>query len=216
MAESPNTRLVLIRHGESQVTVDQIVGGHQGCTGLSDEGRSQAKRLRERLERTGELADTAALYASVLPRAIETAEIIAPALGTGSLDVQQDCGVCEIHPGEADGLTWEQFRERFGVPSFLPADRYRSWAPGAESWAEFVARVGTTLVDIATRHAGETVVVACHGGVIESSFVALGGLPIARPFDLLATNTSVTEWVEGAEGRWRLARYNDAAHLYGP
>lgn len=195
------------------MTVDQVVGGHEGCTGLSPHGRKQAAALRDRLRRTGELSDVAALYASVLPRAIETAEIMAPALG--DLEVAQECGVCEIHPGEADGITWEEFKQRYGVPTRSPADRYRSWAPGAESWAMFVARVGASLLQLAERHAGHNVVIACHGGVIESSFVALGGLPIARPFDLFVENTSMTEWVTADDdgGRWHLARYNDAAHL---
>ena len=90
--------------------VDSIVGGHEGCRGLSDRGRRQVEALRDRLVATGELrAD--ALYASVLPRAIQTAEILAPALG--GLDVRQDCDLCEHHPGEGDGLTWAEFEERY-------------------------------------------------------------------------------------------------------
>jgi broad specificity phosphatase PhoE len=204
------TRLVLIRHGESEATVNQVVGGHKGCTGLSPLGRKQAAVLRDRLKRTGELADTAALYASVLPRAVETGAILAPALGTGDLDVVEECGLCEIHPGEADGLTWREFQQRYGAPD---GDRYKTWAPGAESWAMFVARVGTALHQLAERHAGQTVVVACHGGVVESSFMAFGGLPLNRPYDMFVTNTSLTEWVQTEGRRWRLVRYNDSAHL---
>ena len=75
------TRLVLIRHGESRSTIDRVVGGHEGCGGLTDRGVLQAKALYERLDRTGELAGATTLLTSVLPRAIQTAEIIAPALG---------------------------------------------------------------------------------------------------------------------------------------
>ncbi|HZI36988.1 MAG TPA: phosphoglycerate mutase family protein, partial [Acidimicrobiia bacterium] len=73
------TRLVLIRHGESRSTVDRVVGGHRGCSGLTDRGVRQAKALRDRLTETGELAAATAVLTSVLPRAIETADIIAPA-----------------------------------------------------------------------------------------------------------------------------------------
>ena len=204
------TRITLIRHGESQVTVDQVVGGHEGCTGLSPLGRKQAESLRERLQRTGELSGAGALYASVLPRAVETAEVIAPALG--DLAVVQECGVCEVHPGEADGLTWNEFRQRYG-------DHEREddtpWAPGSESRASFTARVGDALSEIVDRHVGEQVVVACHGGVVIASLTVLGGLPLRLPFDLFVENTSLTEWVLGEGGRWRLERYNDAAHLAG-
>jgi probable phosphoglycerate mutase len=211
LAES--TRLVLIRHGESQATVDQVVGGHAGCKGLSELGRRQCEALRSRLARTGELADCSALYASVLPRAVETAAVLAPALG--GLEVVQDCGLCEVHPGEADGLTWDEFGRRYGRPEGEVF--FRRWAPGAESWSEFLARAGTALVMLADRHPGETVVVACHGGIVEAAFVALGHLPLHKPFDTFVLNTALTEWRGSGsgtgEGRWHLARYNDAAHL---
>ena len=63
------TRIVLVRHGEAQSHVEGVVGGRQGCSGLSDLGRRQAEALRDRLDRTGELGEVAALYASTLPRA---------------------------------------------------------------------------------------------------------------------------------------------------
>lgn len=210
---------MLIRHGESRSTVEQVVGGHQGCSGLSDRGRAQAESLAARLKSTGELAGAGVLLTSILPRAIETAEIIAPAIG--GLVAEQDCDLCEIHPGEGDGLPWEEFRARY-MPADGARNPYKAWSPGGESWATFLARVGTTLGDVARRHEGETVVVVCHGGVIEGSFAAFGNQPLRRPFDLSVENTSITEWcqVDGATGmgsqpdvRWKLRRFNDAAHL---
>jgi probable phosphoglycerate mutase len=201
---------VLIRHGESEATVNQVVGGHSGCTGLSPLGRKQVEALRERLDASGELADAAALYASVMPRAVETAEILAPALG--DLSVVQECGVCEIHPGEADGLTWQEFTDRFGTPT---RDPFLPWAPGAESWAMFASRVGTALRDLTRRHADQLVVVACHAGVVDLSFVVFGRLPLELPFDRYVENTSLTEWQVPDGGRSRLVRFNDAAHLAG-
>ena len=55
------TRLVLVRHGEADCNVAKRFGGPAGCTGLSDKGRWQVEQLRDRLRRTGELADTSAL-----------------------------------------------------------------------------------------------------------------------------------------------------------
>src|SRR5438477_12586183 len=107
------TRIVLIRHGEAQSYVDHIVAGH-GCTGLSDRGREQASLLRERLVRTGELRDASAFYASLMRRAHETAKIIATGVGDGELEIRQDCGLCEQHPGEADGILFDEFIERYG------------------------------------------------------------------------------------------------------
>lgn len=212
------TRLVLIRHGESRSTVDQVVGGHEGCKGLSALGRRQAQALGDRLARTGELGEASVLLTSVLPRAIETAEIIAPALG--GLVAEQRCELCEIHPGEGDGLSWEEFRSRY-MPADGPRSPYQAWAPGSESWAVFFARAGTALLDVAKRHEGETVVVVCHGGVVEASLATFGHQPLRRAFDVAVENTSMTEWALAGDGaatgemRWRLVRFNDAAHLDG-
>src|SRR5438552_4463181 len=108
------TRIVLVRHGESMAQELQLVGGHAGCQGLTDRGRQQCELLRDRLLATGELADAAALYTSVMPRAIETAAIIAPAFG--GLEAVEECDFCEQHPGEADGLSWEEFERRYPAP----------------------------------------------------------------------------------------------------
>ena len=186
------TRLVLIRHGESRSTVDRVVGGHEGCGGLTDRGVLQAKALYERLARTGELAGAAALLTSVLPRAIETAEIIAPALG--GMTAEQRCELCEIHPGEADGLTWEEFGARYRPEGLASGNPFSPMAPGGESWGSFFVRVGEALLRAASDHAGRTAVVVCHGGVIEGSFAALGGLSLRRSFDVRVQNTSLTQW----------------------
>ena len=55
-------------------------GRAPGCREL---GRQQCERLAVRLTETGELTDVV-LYASHYPRAIETAELIAPAFGEPS------------------------------------------------------------------------------------------------------------------------------------
>ena len=212
--EAGPTRIVLVRHGEAQCHVDQIVGGLRGCSGLSDLGRRQAGALRDRLAASGELAGAGALYASTLPRAVETAELIAPAVG--GLAVKEDEDLCELHPGEADGITWEDFRERYTWPGGWDTSVYRPMAPGAESWAVFSARVGGVLSRLAEAHAGQTVVVACHGGVIDNSFRVLGQLPLSPQFLLRIENASITEWeraVGSGERRWTLVRFNDAAHL---
>ena len=209
------TTVVLVRHGESQVTVDQMVGGHQSCSGLSKRGRRQAEALRDRLQASGLVRGATALYASILPRAVETASIIAPAVGSGAFEVEQRCELCELHVVDGDGLSWTEFVDRYGEPPWA-TDPTAPLSPGSESWAGFLARAGTALDDVADRHEGELVVVACHGGVIEASFVAWGGLPPGAPgARLRPENTGLTIWSR-REGRpWRLERYNDTAHLDG-
>ena len=215
------TRLVLIRHGEAVCNVSGVCGGVLGCGGLTERGRRQVEALRNRLQVSRELAGTDALYASVLPRAIETAELVAPALVGAAADGRRgptlplltDCGLCELHPGEADGLTWSEFTERFGTLDW-DADPGRPIAPGGESWRGFVDRVVEALDRIVADQSGRQVVVASHAGVIEASLLAkmpvAGGDQGAR-LNLRTQHASMTTWEIDA-GRWRLLGYNDAAH----
>jgi 2,3-bisphosphoglycerate-dependent phosphoglycerate mutase len=207
------TRLVLVRHGEAQSYVDGVIGGPTGCTGLSDLGRRQADALRARLERTGELDDVAALYTSTLPRAVETAERILPAMeGTAR------CELCELHvDGQLDGRPFKEFEDDYEWPPTV--NPYQPWAAGAEPWAEFVLRVGRELDRLTTEHDGGTLVVVCHGGVIAAALTTFAELPLRQPFRLHIENTSLTEWqlrpdLKGVQ-RWTLMRFNDAAHLAG-
>jgi probable phosphoglycerate mutase len=219
----PPTRVVLVRHGEAECNVSGVCGGIKGCTGLTAQGVGQVTALADRLATTGELAGADALYASVLPRAIETAELLAPALRPLGPDraffgspptITRECGLCELHPGEADGLTWEEFSARYEGPDW---DQHpdQPIAPGGESWTGFVLRVAAALEALAARHPGGLVVVACHAGVIEASLLSMlplvGGRAGAR-LQLRTLHASLTTW-EVEQDRWRLLGYNDAGHL---
>ena len=212
------TRLVLIRHGESRAQELGILGGHEGCTGLSNLGREQVGKLRDRLAATGELSDATALYTSLMPRAIETAELLAPALG--GLEVRRECDFCEGHPGEADGLTWEELDERFPVEPGWNGSTKR--APGWETWFEMGERISRALESLVDRHPGQTVVVACHGGVVAHSMFHYLGLDLGGGSNrawIAPDNTSLTEFrfapnpYEKATLPVQLVRYNDHAHL---
>jgi probable phosphoglycerate mutase len=212
------TRIVLVRHGESLAQERQIVGGHRGCVGLSERGRRQAEALHDRLSSTGELADAAGLYASIMPRAVETAAVIADVVG-GHQPVS-DCNFCEFHPGAADGLPWAEAQRLY--PPAPDREPGRRWAPGAETWLEMSERVARALDTVVARHRGGTVVVVCHGGVIAHSMIRWLRLPSSpragdRAF-VDPANTSLTEWrmvVEDPDtpGRPELVRFNDFAHL---
>ncbi|HLM63198.1 MAG TPA: histidine phosphatase family protein [Acidimicrobiales bacterium] len=215
------TRIVLVRHGESRAQELRIVGGHKGCQGLSDLGRRQVQALRDRWDAGLELDDDPVLYASVMPRAVETATILAPALG--GPQIAQDCDLCEHHPGEGDGLPWDEFDERYPVPE-SGWDVHMRRDPGGETWHEMAERVKAGLDRLVERHPGRTVVVACHGGVIVQSMIRWFGLEPGGGRDrawFSPVNASVTEWRYGPNpyGRrtaaWELVRFNDHAHLAG-
>ena len=201
-------RLVLIRHGEAICNVEGVVGGPKGCRGLTETGRAQASTLATRLVQSGELRDATALYTSVLPRAIETASIIAPGLASG-LRATEDCDLCELHPGEADGLTWSAMADRLGAPDW-DADPSALFAPGGESLTGFFERCVSTFERIAKSHEGERVVLVVHGGVIEQLMKVVTRSAPGERLGLVTVHCSITE-VEFDGDRRRLLRYNDRA-----
>lgn len=207
---APGTRLVIVRHGEAVSNAEDTIGGHESCLGLTEHGREQVEALASRLRATGELEGAAALYSSILPRAVQTAEVLSPALG--GLPPDKTCSLCERHPGAADGMTWAAFEERYGRPvPGVDDDRVR--VEGEETLTGFLDRASEALVSVMERHPGELAVVAGHGGLVAASVIRFLGLPAnGAGFRHYVDNASLTEW-RWTGGRWCLVRYNDSAHL---
>jgi probable phosphoglycerate mutase len=208
------TQLYLIRHGEAVSNVDRTAptAGMQGDQGLTPLGVTQAERLRDRLAATDEIrADV--LIASTLPRARQTAELIAPALG---LPIIWDDQVQELSVGDADGIPWNEIEPN--VPDFRK-EPFRPLAPGGENWPGFVLRIGTAFDRITHEHEGKTIVIVCHGGVVDASFIIFFGLSsfTLSPVEFHTRNTSITRWrthpKEHERPVWRLVSYNDDAHV---
>ncbi|MEI8051086.1 MAG: histidine phosphatase family protein [Actinomycetes bacterium] len=207
------TRVILVRHGQGVVNVSGRIGGHEGCVGLTDLGRSQVAGMATRLEASGELATCDVLVASLLPRAYETALILAPALGIETNAIERDCDLCELHPGEADGMVWADYTNRYTVPDW-EVDPSTPLSPGGEGWSGFVDRATRGIEVLAQRHRGQRLVVATHAGVIEATIIRhLIGSPEGaahRRLRLPTRHASLTEWEISATG-WKLHRFNDAA-----
>jgi len=209
------SRIVLVRHGEAECNLNRVVGGRKGCTGLTDLGRRQVSVLADRLYETGELREATALYASVLPRAIETAERLRPVVGSGPSalgPVREECGLCELHPGDCDGMVWEDVVDTFGVPDW-DTDPTTPIAPGGESWSDFVVRASDAVKGIVEQHPGELVVAAVHAGVIEATMIRFLGVSpdVYRRGWVRIVHASLTEWEwVPQEDRWVLLRFNDS------
>ena len=204
------TNLYLIRHGQATTQVSNILRDD----GLTPLGITQAERLRDRLAHSGEIAADV-LIASTLPRARQTAEIIAPAL---KLPIIFDDEVQELRLGEAEGMHVEEFRQKFGGYN-IEEYPFRPVAPGGENWGMFLLRVCTALDRITREHEGKNIVVVCHGGVIDASFIHFFGLNSLTlpPVRFDTHNTSITHWRKsspaGRATKWRIMRYNDNLHV---
>jgi len=204
-------RLILVRHGDAHGGFHGPIAGPTGCTGLTDLGRDQARRLHDDLKSTARLT-VDHIVTSMIPRAIETAGIIAPALGFDT--VEQDCSLCEVHTGDADGVDWADYPTRFGsFDMFGEPDRV--FAPNGDSWNSFHDRVAGVMDRLAADRPDQTVMAVCHAGVIAASLrVRFDGISDASTARMVPTNTGLTEWEYSTElGQWTLRSYNDARHL---
>ena len=193
------------------------MAGPNRCQGLTDLGREQAARLRDRLLHSAPSLSPIHIYTSVVPRAIETAQILAEAFGKNQSEIRQDCNLCSWHiPAEQDGMPVTEFQQQFAVPG---GGVFRPFESVSESWSELVGRTGHALWGIAQRHYGETILVVGHAETVAASLIAFGNLPLNISFDVHIANASLTEWLTDEETtawpsvRWTLVRFNDSAHL---
>ncbi len=153
--------ILLARHGETVSNKERRFQGQLDVP-LNDTGRAQARALAERVRDE----PLAALYASPLVRARETAEIVGARIG---LEPRPDDRLKEVHVGDwqdrlkadverEDPEGWEAFRRA--------GEDFRF--PGGESLLEQQERVVAGLVDVTQR--GELpALVVCHRGVIRAA-----------------------------------------------
>jgi broad specificity phosphatase PhoE len=205
------TRLLLIRHGQSAANAEGRLQGRLDSS-LSDRGREESARLAERL---AEL-EVAALYASPLLRAYETAQIVCIRLGTA---IERHDGLMERDVGALTGLTPEEARARFAEAAGDRVAGQPLAIPGFEQDEPFAERVRGVFDEILQAHGDGTVAVITHGGVIGSYLRQTLGIPLGRRGPFSIDNTSITT-IEAGDGagarpRLQLVGLNDRCHLDG-
>ncbi len=214
--EQNKTNIFFIRHGEAHSNVHPVIAGKNGDRGLTELGVRQAEALRDRIIETGEIIPDVFIV-SPLARARQTAEIIAPAI---HVPMTLNWDVEELRPGLADGMHIQEFHEKYGLPHFRE-NPFQPFAPEGETWPGFTLRIAEVIHTIALEHKHKTVLIVCHGGVIDASMITLSRMQsvLFPPMLFSTTNTSITHWQSADEqaagllGTWRLMRYNDSAHL---
>lgn len=199
------TEMIVIRHGETAWNAEARWQGHLDSQ-LSQAGLQQADALAGRLARTA----FDVLYSSDLGRAYRTAERIA--LATGQR-VISDAGLRERALGVFEGLTLTEIRERHPVDfsAFLSRDPEHV-IPQGESLLAKHQRVLACMEGIASRHAGQRVVVVTHGGVLDSMFRHALGLSLDHPRRWVLYNASLNTFLV-EEGHWSLGTWGDVSHL---
>jgi broad specificity phosphatase PhoE len=147
-------QVIGVRHGEVHNPDGVIYAGLPGY-GLSDLGRAQATEMAGALEGL----PVAAIYASPLDRAMETATFIADIAG---IEIVPDIRLHEWrHWQQWAGMTWEDLREK-GRESWEAYLADPASVTSGESLAELGDRMDAWLADVERDHPDGIVVGVTH------------------------------------------------------
>jgi len=186
------TTVLLVRHGQTATTGHVLPGRAPGLH-LSDDGRRQADAAARRI---GGLERVAAVYASPLERARETAAPIARARG---LALRIERGLLEVDVGSWTGWRLDRARKR---PEWATVQRYPSGFrfPDGESFVEMQARVTATLAALVDRHRGGVVVAVSHADPIKAALAQALGMHLDLFQRLAVAPGSITTIAYGPLG----------------
>jgi len=87
-------------------------------------------------------------------------------------------------------------------------------APGGESLNQFYLRVLGTVERVAAAHAGQTIALVCHGGVLDCLYRAATHVALDAPRSWQLGNASINRLLHTPQGL-SLVGWNDSAHLDG-
>ena len=201
------TRIVAVRHGETVWNAEMRMQG-QLDTALSARGRWQAERVGEALADEG----LEAIVASDLQRAFDTAQAIGRRSG---LAVATDVALRERSFGIFQGSTYAEIDARWPAeaarwrrhdPEFGPED--------GETFRAFSARAVAACARIAAAHAGRSIAIVTHGGVLDCLYRAASGIALDAPRSWELGNATINRLLYTARG-FTLVGWNDAQHLEG-
>jgi broad specificity phosphatase PhoE len=203
------TRVLLVRHGQSQGNAERRFGGHSP-TPLSGLGRRQAEATARALASEG----LTAIYSSDLLRAVQTAEPLARATGLG---INRTIALRERNVGLMEGLTFEEAAEKYPdeYAALLRRD-FEHVLAGGESYRQLLDRAAAELDRAIELNRGGTLALFSHTGTICILTLHLMGAldaPDLKPVWISSANCGVTRFEIQHGGLTRLLRANDTRHL---
>lgn len=199
-------RLVFWRHGRTEWNAQMRFQG-QTDIALDEVGLAQAERAAAMLA----TLHPSIIISSDLSRAHQTASALARRV---SVDVFTDPRLRETFAGDWEGLTRDVLESQYGT-ELAAWSAFSDVRPGGhgETRIEVADRMESAVLDaLVGLKAGQTMVVATHGGAARTAIGRLLGLPHESWGALgVLTNCSWSVLVENLSGQgspWRLQEYN--------
>jgi broad specificity phosphatase PhoE len=196
------SRLYLVRHGETDLNRDRRFRGMSDVH-LNERGRLEAQGAAGILSGSG----VSTIHTSPVPRAVETAEIIADEIHAG---VVINDGLIDIDYGEWQGLTVEEVQEKFGggMLETWMRDPGGFTFPGGASMRDVCSRLQPTLLGIVRENPGGTVAAVSHLAVLKVCFIVMMGVESGWFWKLGLDNGSVSLFSYEEESGFMLHSWN--------
>lgn len=195
--------LLLVRHGQTALHAAGLMVGWRNDPGLDDEGRRQAAHQAEELARRPAECLVRAIYSSPLPRARQTAEIIAARL---DLPVRIEDDLRDIDIGDWAGRPVAELRAT-DLWTRYHRDPEGVRLPGGEEITEVRDRVIPVIERIRRAHQHGAVVVVSHADVIKMILLHYARVGLRHLHKVeqpgYASCISLEEWVRLNAGRFR-------------
>ena len=176
------SKLVLIRHGESQWNLENRFTGWVDVP-LSPKGIDEAKAAGKKL--AGFTFDRA--FSSVLARANETLRIVLEAIGQTTIPIERDKALNERMYGELQGLNKAETAQKYGDEQVKIWRRsYDVRPPGGESLKDTAERV-LPYYDSRIKPyllKGNTILIAAHGNSLRALVMRLEQLTREQVLEL--------------------------------
>ena len=199
------TRLLLVRHGQTSLSIDDAFCGLTDVP-LAPIGHRQAQALAERLRRQ----HIDVLYCSPQRRALETAAPIAARLG---LEIRTLDALREIDFGLWENRLRADLIQEY--PQLLLAWEHGLWIrnpPGGETRHAVIARVVHCVIELLDTHVGQTILLVSHRTTLRLLTGHMLDMALSSSRRLQVSPTGLTELhVRGDQVQ--IIFYNDTAHL---
>ncbi|HET9167784.1 MAG TPA: bifunctional RNase H/acid phosphatase [Actinospica sp.] len=203
------TRLLLLRHGVTPLTVEKRFAGI-GDPELTAQGQDQAQRAARRFKTDVRFGPVDAVLASPLRRTTATAEAVARAVG---LEVLPEPGFRELDFGRLEGLSFAEADAQFPkeLAAFLASPDVPP--PGGETLRSVAARVAAARDRVLDSHHRKTVLIATHVTPIKTLVCDALGAPLSavNRMELSPASLTVIDYYE--DGLASVRCVNDVGHL---
>lgn len=196
-------KLILIRHGETNKNINNILHASGDPEALNDKGIEQIKLTTDELI----IHSPSKIYSSKERRALESVKIISDILKIPFEEVE---GMEERNWGIFTGKPWEEVKK---VLDPMTLDERFTYVPqSGESWKTFETRLIGAIKKITIENLGKTVVVVTHGGAIRALMPFMLGVSKEESFKYDPDNASLTIFDFDKNG-FKKVFVNDTSHL---